>query len=230
MKHLIITRFALRFDENNPRRRYEKPGWIDYRMNLLQKYCVPSVLAQTCQNFDWWFLINRSFPGLTKGHIDLLSSFGRILEVNTPWSEAQPEIGPLLADIYKNKWVCSTRLDSDDMLSNTFVERLQQKIFEREQWFSFEYGYIIKDGYAALRKYNVNPFLSYVEYAAPLKTVFHVAHNVADRTKIPFNLVPEIGWAQVDHGDNIKNHAFEKVRNFSVIKVPIAELREFPCT
>lgn len=219
----------MRFAPDNPRRRFEKPGWVDYRMNLLQKYCVPSVLAQTCQDFDWWFLVNRSFPGLTGEHIELLSRFGQILDIDAPWNETQPEVGSLLADKYNNQWVCSTRLDSDDMLSTTFMEKLKQKVYEKEQWISFEYGYIMKDGYAALRKYNVNPFVSYVEFATPLKTVFHVAHNVANRSNIPFNLIPEIGWAQIDHGDNIKNHAHYKVKNFSSIKIPVSELDNFPC-
>ena len=230
MKHLLITRFALRFAEDNPRKRFETPGWIDYRLGLLKKYCVPSIFGQTCQDFDWYILVNRSFPGLTTNHIETLSRFGKVLEVNAPWNECQPEIGELLASKYDKQWICSTRLDSDDMLSTTFIERLKQKVSEKEQWVSFEYGYIIKDGYAALRKYNVNPFLSYVEYANPLKTVFHRAHNVADRSSVPFNLIPEIGWAQVDHGDNIKNHSRSKVRNFDAVKVPVSELRShFPC-
>jgi hypothetical protein len=230
MKHVLLTKVAMRFAADNPRRRYEKPGWVDYRIGLFKKYCVPSVEAQTVKDFDWWFLVNRSFPGLEQSHIDTLNEYGKVIEIDAPWNETQPEVGAILSSTYKNEWVCTTRLDSDDMLHARFFEMLKSEVAERELWVSFEYGYIIKDGQAAIRQYAVNPFLSYVEYASPLKTVFHVAHHEADRRAREFRVIPQIGWAQIDHGDNIKNHASVKVKNFNSVKVPVEDIEGFPCT
>jgi hypothetical protein len=190
---------------------------------------VPSVQAQTVKNFDWWFLVDSTFPGLKPTHLDRLEKYGRILYICAPWSEQQPEIGELLSPVYKDQWVCTTRLDSDDMLHERFFERLAATVKEREEWVSFRYGYIIKDGFAVMRDYEVNPFVSYVEYANPLKTVFRVSHIAANRSDAPFQVIPEVGWAQVDHGDNIKNHAEAKVKSFDKLKINVNLIEGFPC-
>lgn len=229
MKHVLLTRFCVRFAEDNPRRRYERPDWVDYRMGLFNKYCLPSVQAQTFKDFDWWFLVNPNFPGLTRNHIDELKNYGNIVHIESDWNEAQPEVGHRLAFTYNDQMVCSTRLDSDDMLHERFMETLTDVVdFEDEFLLSFKYGYIIKDGKAAPREYTVNPFISLVEYANPFRSVFHIDHTKADKSDIPLRTLDTVGWAQIDHGDNIKNRAYEKVSNFDEICVPISTLRGFP--
>lgn len=239
MKHILITKFALRFAEDNPRRRYEKAGWVDYRMELFKRYCLPSVEAQTFQDFDWYILVNHDFPGLTAEHCNELQRLGQkrgrtwIRGLSAPWNESQPEIGSMLNEHYQGQWVCSTRLDSDDMLQRSFFEVLNWNTQqEKEMWLSFRYGYMVKGDYAAPRTYEVNPFLSYVEFANPFKSVYNVSHIAANRSSTPFKVLPVVGWAQVDHGDNIKNHAKAKVSDFEEKKIPLSELRKlgFPCT
>lgn len=218
----------MRFAEDNPRRRYEREGWLDYRLDLFKRYCAPSVQGQTFKDFDWWLLVDQTFPGLEERHLITLNQFGKVKFITEFWNEKQPEIGVLLHSFYPNQWVCTTRLDSDDMIHNRFFERLASIVTEKEEWLSFQYGYIIKDGFAAVREYDVNPFISYVEYANPLKTVFHVSHIATNRSVVPFKVIPEVGWAQVDHGDNIKNHARAKVKDFDKQKVNISTINGFP--
>lgn len=230
MKHILLTKFAMRFAEDNPRRRYERDGWVDYRLNLFKWNCVPSVKAQTFKDFEWFIFADRAFPGLHNGHIEELKRYGTVIDIDTFWQEQQPEIGHILNHLYRGQWVCSTRLDSDDMLHKSFMERLSKTVTEQEEWVSFEYGYIIEGMFAAKRQYAVNPFVSFVEYADPLRTVFHAPHIAANRTDTPFLTIPEIGWAQIDHGDNIKNHARAKVKDFDRVKILRTELEGFPCT
>lgn len=220
----------MRFSQDNPRCRYERPGWVDYRMELFQKYCLPSVLAQTDDNFDWWFVVNPGFPGLARRHIEVLTKYGKLLEITAPWEEKQPEIGHALSGRYNNEWVCSTRLDSDDMLHKDFMTQLKAHATKGEQFISFSMGYMVKDGKAHIRRYEVNPFMSYVEYANPLRTVYHEPHIKANKRGIPFNLIEFPGWAQVDHGDNIKNRVHERIKNFEANAEPLSRLEGFKCT
>lgn len=227
MKHILLTKFAMRFAEDNPRRRYEREGWVDYRLKLFKQYCAPSVQAQTNKDFDWWIVLDKTFPGLTKTHIKELEGYARILDIQAPWNEQQPEIGEALSSTYKDEWVCSTRLDSDDMLQHWFFETLRWNTMqEKEMWVSFKYGYMVQGNYAARRTYEVNPFLSFVEFANPFRSVFNVSHIAANRSKVPFKVVSAVGWAQVDHGDNIKNHIKAKIPDFENQKIPVGELRK----
>lgn len=229
MKHVLLTKFAVRFAEDNPRRRYEQnPEWLDYRMDLFKRYCLPSVQAQTFKNFEWWFLVNPSFPNLKPNHIETLEQYGNILHVESDFHEAQPEIGERLGFRYKKEWVCSTRLDSDDMLRNCFMQELHTVAKEKEQFISFQYGYIVENGKAAKREYIVNPFVSYVEHANPFRSVFCIDHTKIDKTGVEVVHIPIAGWAQIDHGDNIKNHARNKVRNFDDVCFDFKHIEGFP--
>jgi len=197
-------------------------------MRLFKDYTLPSVLAQTFKDFDWWFLVNPDFPGLTCDHLKTLEQYGAICHVESNWNEAQPEVGERLRFWYKNEWVCSTRLDSDDMLDAGFMDNLRRVVVEKEQFISFKYGYIAENGRAAKREYTVNPFVSYVEYAKPFRSVFHIDHTQIDRTGVDLVVLPIAGWAQIDHGDNIKNHAHDKVRNFDDVCFDVKHLKGFP--
>ena len=193
-------------------------------MKLFEKYCAPSVQAQTSKDFDWYIIVDPSFPGLTKNHLSTLSGYGTVLHCDSYWNEKCPEIafaetrdGDELCDLYLDQWVCSTRLDSDDMLEIDFFQRLKGLATEKEQFISFPHGVIIKDGWAANRRYLQNPFISYIEYndKGSMKTVFSVDHTKCDKAGVPLVEADDrAAWAQVDHGDNIKNSATRKVRNF----------------
>lgn len=232
MKHVLLTRFAVRFGKDNPRRRYEREGWVDYRMDLFNRYCLPSVQMQTFKNFDWWFMVNPEFPGLTEQHLQELEQYGKIVFITSDWNEAQPEVGERLRFKYKNEWICSTRLDSDDMLHGSFMDILHEACMEagRDQFITFKHGCVIRGDKAAPREYDVNPFVSYLEYAKPFRSVFYVDHCKANKAHVPFAVLdfPGPWWAQVCHGDNIKNVAELKVKNFEEICVPISTLRGFP--
>ena len=215
MKHALITRFAIRFAENNPRRRYEKRNdWLGYRMKLFQKYTLPSVQAQTFKDFDWWIVVDPEFPGLTSRHLNQFRPYAQILCIDAPWRENQEEIGEALQDTYKDEWVCSTRLDSDDVISNDFMANVARMAEEQETWISFSNGYMMKGDKVVARTYLVNPFVSHVEYAAPFKSVFRVCHTKINKQKAPLVVDKVRSWIQVDHSDNIKNLVGKKIGNF----------------
>ncbi len=215
MKHVLITRFAIRFAEDNPRGRYEaREDWLDFRMGLFEKYTLPSVKAQTFKDFDWWIVLDSKFPGLTTQHIDQLSKAANLLYISGPWREDQEEIGEALQALYKDEWVCSTRLDSDDIISNDFMENVARMAEEKESWIVFPHGYMMKEGKVAHRTYLVNPFVSHVEYADPLKSVFRVCHTKVNKQEAPLIVDKVPSWIQVDHSDNIKNLVGKKMGDF----------------
>ena len=220
MKHILLTRFAVRWEEGSPRRRWEeREGWIDYRIALFNKYCLPSVKAQTFKDFDWWLLIDPTFPGVKLEHIVYLQRCGvKILWITAPFREDQVEVGDLLNYKYHDQWVCSSRIDSDDIMRNDFMERVHEVATEEKAWISFKYGYMMKDERLAPKEYIRNPFISYVEYASPFASVFSVSHMRINRKvndiRVPIKRIEVPGWIQVDHSDNVKNLVHIKMKDF----------------
>jgi len=214
----------MRFSEDSPRRKYEaNPGWVDYRMGLFYKYCLPSVKAQTYKEFDWWFLVHPEFPGFEGHHKEVLERHGRILWIEAPWKENQVEVADALSKTYNKRWICSTKIDSDDIIRNNYIELTRSVMSEQEAWITFYCGYMMKNNHVASRNFVENPFVSYVEYADPMKSVFRVSHihvesDAKDRN-VPLIRIENVpGWIQVDHGDNIKNIVAKKTDYFEEVK------------
>ena len=218
MKHVLLTRFAVRWEEGSPRRRWEeRKGWVDYRINLFNKYCLPSVKAQTFKDFDWWLLIDPTFPGIKLEHIIYLQRCANILWITAPFREDQVEVGDLLNYRYRDQWVCSSRVDSDDVLRNDFMERVHELATEEEAWIGFRHGYMMKENQIAPREFLCNPFVSYVEYASPFRSVFKLSHKRVYKDGGLFKKIDDVpGWIQVDHSDNVKNLVSRKIKDFEL--------------
>ena len=59
-EHLIITRFNLNLyarDKHDAPTRTER--WLEHRFEIFERYCLPSVAAQTNPNFRWLCLFRR---------------------------------------------------------------------------------------------------------------------------------------------------------------------------
>lgn len=75
-EHYIITRFNLPVfrpklgGEEMPSACDEK--YLVYRFELFEKYCVPSIKNQTCQNFKWLILMDSRTPDVFKDRLQRL--------------------------------------------------------------------------------------------------------------------------------------------------------------
>jgi hypothetical protein len=54
--HLLITRFNLNYGDLYP---YSET-WMDHRMALFERYCLPSVLRQRETGFGWRIYFDRA--------------------------------------------------------------------------------------------------------------------------------------------------------------------------
>ena len=52
-KHFILTRFNLFLYGDNPYKIEDKELWMNHRIKLFEKYCLPSVQVQSCKDFTW---------------------------------------------------------------------------------------------------------------------------------------------------------------------------------
>lgn len=208
----------MRFDEFNPRRRYERdPNWLEQRFSLFDKYCRPSVSAQTFKDFEWIFLVNPEFPGWSADLEKRLP--GKVAYITAPWDEFQPQVEDCLnQETWRDNWVTTIRLDSDDIITNDFLMKTREGVDKEilactngarvPFWASFPNGYMMKEDRAYPRCYPRNPFQTYTEFCAPvIKTVLYT-HHMRARNSVLLGQDP--AWIQVDHGGNIKNKVEEK--------------------
>lgn len=208
LSHFILTRFNLASPGREETLR-SRTGWLDRRIALFEKYCLPSVAAQTNSNFKWLIYFDIRTPETSLHHFD---EYAR-----KPFIELRRVDGPNFSredvrnDIVRLStpgcdWVLTTRLDNDDAIGRTFVDTLQRAFEPSGRYvLNFPHGLILERG----RIYRVtdrsNAFATLVEPADDVRTVWARQHTDLRLLAPLRQLGSEPMWLQVIHGDNVSN-------------------------
>ena len=142
--HFLITRFCYRNYRAEKFKGYQERGdWkplfdplsqenLDYRLLLFQALCLPSVLAQTTQNFTWILVVDKDLPVEYQNSLhelvkrrreSYLWEYDKKSDIKglgwlSPWINSGVE------------YILTTNLDDDDALPRSFLESTQGHIIE----------------------------------------------------------------------------------------------------
>lgn len=209
MKHALITRFNIA----SPGREFAirtRPGWLDRRFELFERYCLPSVAAQSCRDFAWLIYFDEQTPDEYKARVEALRSIFPF----EPRYCRMFERAQIIADVSarfpeRSGMLVSTRFDNDDGLHRDFIAAVQDEAKDAAPGtiINFPNGYALGQGgllYTA--RDTSNPFTSLVEdYAQDFTTIWTVQHiDLATRYAVRQGR-PERLWLQVVHGENVTN-------------------------
>ena len=213
-KHYITTRFNLGLYNPDakgglPPIRVSPDEWMPHRMDLFMTFALPSVMAQTCQDFIWMVLMDDHTP---QAYRDTLAGiqFPNIRFVYTGTGVASA----FRQNIEPGDYVLiSTRMDNDDAFHKDTIKDIQdlykQKSEAPKPWFiAMPYGYTLDLTAAKVypKEYPSNPFLTLVEDAIVPKSVWTWPH-----TKLPPHIhkefiVQKTYWLTVVHSQNATNN------------------------
>jgi len=199
MKHFIITRFGYPKD-------YEH---LEERIAMFNRFTLPSIKAQTSQNFEWLFLGDQLFDDMPRA-----IWFGK-----QPVEEGKLAPGHLnhgyLNHIktvtQREDIVLMTRLDNDDILLPTFVEDIQ-KIAKVRGIIDFR-GYRLDISHVTPRAKPIQFYqdiLYHEGFTSPMitlvqtnvvETVYRRNHAIMAR-HFPVTYIEKPNWVQVVHSTN----------------------------
>ena len=206
--HVLLTRFNLPSvgAESVIRAR---DGWLTSRVELFDRYCVPSVLAQTEHNFSWIIYFDPESPSWLVDRIERYAAHG----VFFPLFRASVSHDELLADIdatigVKHSTLITTNLDNDDGLARDFVERLQAVTTQHDRAAVYiENGLIASPAGLYRRRDRHNAFCSVRETWVSPSTCWSDWHNLLGTSMPVIEVGGQPGWLQVVHGTNVSNRA-----------------------
>lgn len=204
--HVLLTRFNLPSAgvESSVRAR---DGWLEQRVELFRRYCLPSVLAQSCKEFDWIVYLDPQSP---RWLVEMMTELADAGILNPLFREAVDH-ETLLADIKDvtrrvRSTLITTNLDNDDALAVDFVERLQAfGACEESTAVYFEHGLIKCGDRVFLRQDKHNAFCSVIEPSVDSVTCWSDWHNRLHLSMPTAGLVGAPAWLQVVHGGNVSN-------------------------
>ena len=214
--HFIITRFNVNIEPTDFPPRLGV-AWLSLRFDIFQRFCFPSVRAQTCQDFTWLVLFDEQTP----------DRFRRIIDAYG----AQPNFVPLFCGSYdtvlptaKTKmrelapdapWLLTTRLDNDDGLARNFVRCLRgvadglapEQLAPSDTLFiNFPNGLQYHEGAVYDFSDATNAFVSLMERPEDPHTVFWVDHPSIEGVAPVIQAETRPLWLQHVHGTNVYNH------------------------
>ena len=210
LKHLVLTRFNVAA----PGREQSislKPGWLDGRFDLFEKYCLPSVKNQTNHNFTWVVFFDTATPSAYKQKIERLQRIYPFKAEFTALFEMDRIVPSFLSRDNGESWLLTTRLDSDDILSDDFVSNLQDIAAKPKRIvINFYCGTILSVTGSTAKVYETedvsNPFASLLE---PLdsnsKSIWAVQHTALESFAEVFHENAAPRWMQLVHGTNVSN-------------------------
>jgi len=228
--HFIITQFNLRNFPLSDGAGYEK--WIQWtrnRIDLFRKFCLPSMINQTCKDFTWLLFFDSETPPEFDGFIENQKSY-KFIEIcrsdgiNDFYAGYFDEINKRLTE--NAGWIITTRIDNDDVLHRDAVKTIQLNFEEKHKYLiSLASGYILNtaDNRMSHYFYPMSPFISLIENTGNSPSgVFEKGHTKWDelrlfvfreiwheffrpgKRKSRFILKRPM-WIQIVHGENVSN-------------------------
>ena len=210
--HVVITRFATRMmaDGAAPSRE-----WVEGRFGLFERYCLPSMQAQGRDDFVWLLLVDSDLDD------DLLDRVRRYESVFAPIRVVTVESFGDAANIGQHVLagvniahgaVLTTRLDSDDAVSEDYMSRLRAAAAEipagESRVIVYTHGYELAKSRLYWRIFPRSPFASLFEPAAlssPPTTILAANHERVDALAPVIALGAPAAWIQVVHDGNVLN-------------------------
>jgi hypothetical protein len=234
--HYLVTRF------NVPAHKWQhdKSGnptldktWLQDRLGLFNRFCVPSIKGQTENNFRW--LIYCDIVTETDVMQQIKSA---VLEIPQASIKLLHHLDELLPDLRNEMsaaptpFVISSRLDNDDGLSKDFI-RIIQAHFRPEDSILFNYknGLFYDNKQKILTRFNAgykNHFGSLIESNSPgkeLMTIFGFHHTSPPDEIFVEDIDEKISWVKIIHSRNARSQlkgkpVFSKrlLNNFTIPK------------
>jgi len=215
-KHFLLTKFNLglysgeRQDKNN--KKIDGDSWMMHRLQLFERYCLPSITHQTNSNFTWILLLDPKTPASYLARIACYRRICKNMVVGIGgWFDQYIKM-LLPKDV---DYLITTRIDNDDALNIHAIDLIQRSFRPyKSQLIGFPLGYHWEKDRLYLNSSGCYSFLSLVEKVhrpngkIKIRTVRCKDHlQFYKSSNILYLAVNTPMWLQVIHDHNLINKA-----------------------
>lgn len=220
-RHFILTRFNLKIDHipgyDKNFQAVQTDDWLHKRFLLFEKYCLPSIMNQSCQKFIWFVFFSTDTPDFyvkkISGYEKRFATFKPIFLENGNDSSIKQAFNEAIIQYLnpEDNFVITSRIDNDDGFHRDYISEVQKHFGRQKNTFiSFIYGLQYDSDLKVLARmrYKNNHFVSRIEKLSDnIQTVLTYEHTLInevgevvyiDNKKHPM-------WLEIIHGNNIIN-------------------------
>ncbi|MGO4957028.1 glycosyltransferase [Luteococcus sp. Sow4_B9] len=204
--HVFLTRFNLPTEGVESLIR-AREGWLRERIELFDKYTVPSVRSQLTDDVHWIVYLDTQSPQWLLDRMDVWEREGLLTPILRESVSGQERADDIRRVVGRDSGaVVTSNLDNDDGLSNDFVLRLRTAdvVAERQAIYLVN-GLITNGSRIYAREDRVNAFCAVREDLSDLVTCWVDWHNRLNLHMPVVEVEGAPGWLQVIHGANVSN-------------------------
>lgn len=229
-RHFILTRFNIGIynsdiiDRSGRSVRESADEWMEHRLKIFDSVCLPSIQAQTSQDFTWLVAFDQATPNSLREKIRAYQlSYPNFVPVFGQWQEKKGALwglffNPFIASLVGGDidYLITTRVDNDDALNVRYIETIQEMFCgQKFSIINFPSGYCYHFGTVYSYKHYRSPFLTLIEKIdrsgdAP------AFHSVMSKMHTDFDDYSHGGkyfdfepmWLQYIHARNVSNTVF----------------------
>ena len=209
---VVLTRFNLPSPGAESVARAQK-DWLVDRVALFERYCLPSVRAQSMRDFEWLIYFDPQSPEWLMQRIREWApgSFTPVFRASVSHDELLADIRGLFearsVELVDGDLLVSTNLDNDDGLASDFIERIRAAAtsVSRRTAIYLVNGIIRRGTDVYRRTDRDNAFCSVAEPWADAQTCWVDWHNTLAQLMPVVELEGAPAWLQVVHDKNVSN-------------------------
>jgi hypothetical protein len=182
--------------------------WMEHRINLFLSITLPSMMAQTCQNFEWLVFLDENTPSMYKDAL-LWAEYDNMKLI---YVKDEPLVERAF-DCITGEDIITTRLDNDDALNINAIKEIQNAYYANTSTIP-PYAIDMPLGYTFdLAKHELyatnyvgNANISLVERRRDLMTVWCMNHGEIAQKYETRQIFSLHGWIITIHHYNIGNN------------------------
>jgi hypothetical protein len=219
--HIVFTRINCNYpvDPSYPQSMYDRVAdkqfnhnWLRDRIRHMKVLTEPSIRNQTTTNFHWVILLHPKTNPKFVAEFEEFAKGAKRFKVVTTDQSPRVFLPEYIKANVKTPWVITTTLDSDDALSNNFIEHVQSHFAQRKEYLNVTRGFKYIPNHDPNSLFGchslANPYISLVESTDEAKGVYCIVHGGAHHHASVRQIDhPQVGWVQLIHGDNLVNRA-----------------------
>jgi putative rhamnosyltransferase len=214
--HYLITRFNVpvkNWDKDKAGKKVLDQAWLDERILIFRKYCVPTITNQSQKNFTWLIYCDVNTPP------EYLSAVRQIIhEIPQATIRLVSEFDHLMIDLRQiladdpTPYVITSRMDNDDGLGKEYMQRIQEAFIPQDKTLlNFLHGIVYdveKQILTGIRNANLNHFTSLIETKSQDRdylTVLGFSHTRPPAHIVVKDLHSPNAWLKIIHGRNMNS-------------------------
>jgi hypothetical protein len=212
ISHVILTRFNLATAGREQALRAD-PTWLARRFELFERFCLPSVAAQSDGDFDWIVLFDDRTEDWARARIAEAQRVFPFHAVFTPMFGAGKWAAftrMVLGPPQPGRVIVTSNLDNDDGIAVDYTARIKRAVsearLERPYAVNFTHGIVLRDGARYAHRHASSAFTNLVEDDTAALQTCNTINHMEMAAHVP--VIQETGpaaWLQVVHDNNVSN-------------------------